>query len=322
MNTLLQRMKNLTREEIFILVVVLVCVILFIWLIIDFFTTPSKIEEPASQPQTPVPPSAPDYVEYPPPSEAPPTPSGGVSIVPSDFVRPTGGVSITGGGAAPPSVVMPSGGRSSGKGIPRPPIRSDLSIKDRWVAAHNFYRRMHCAPDVTWDTNAENLAKQWSQILISRNDFNHPSGGERSKYLPNMGQNLASFWSSQSGASNKPPEDVVADWYEEVIFPNVVGFDSRRSLAQQQQLIEQTVKQQRGGDCPGIEYIYGKDSCNPGSWYGHFTQVVWKGTNKIGCGEASGPNQGGVQHISTCNYLPPGNYAGRYTQNVLPKNCK
>ncbi|KAI1292867.1 Pathogenesis-related protein 1A [Halotydeus destructor] len=46
---------------------------------------------------------------------------------------------------------------------------------------------------------------------------------------------------------------------------------------------------------------------------GTFTQVVWKATDKVGCGQASN-GQGRVYVV--CNYSPPGNYRGRYGQNV------
>jgi uncharacterized protein YkwD len=48
---------------------------------------------------------------------------------------------------------------------------------------------------------------------------------------------------------------------------------------------------------------------------GHFTQVVWKGTEELGCGKAQS-SSGGVYVV--CNYSPPGNYKGRFQENVPP----
>ncbi|MCL5998483.1 MAG: CAP family protein [Chloroflexi bacterium] len=42
--------------------------------------------------------------------------------------------------------------------------------------------------------------------------------------------------------------------------------------------------------------------------FGHFTQVVWKATTKVGCGVAR-DNAGQV--VWVCNYNPPGNYVGQ-----------
>lgn len=47
---------------------------------------------------------------------------------------------------------------------------------------------------------------------------------------------------------------------------------------------------------------------------GHFTQVVWKSSTKLGCGKAKGAK--GLYVV--CNYNPPGNYIGQFLQNVLP----
>jgi uncharacterized protein YkwD len=41
---------------------------------------------------------------------------------------------------------------------------------------------------------------------------------------------------------------------------------------------------------------------------GHFTQVVWQATTKLGCGTASCPGGG---EIWVCNYDPPGNVMGQ-----------
>ncbi|RNA32892.1 Golgi-associated plant pathogenesis-related 1-like [Brachionus plicatilis] len=48
---------------------------------------------------------------------------------------------------------------------------------------------------------------------------------------------------------------------------------------------------------------------------GHFTQVVWKSSTKLGCGISI--NDG--KTFGVCNYTPPGNYIGQFAQNVLPK---
>ncbi len=50
---------------------------------------------------------------------------------------------------------------------------------------------------------------------------------------------------------------------------------------------------------------------------GHFTQVVWKSTTRLGCGIASGRFQGFNGRYVVCRYTPPGNYLGQFPQNVL-----
>ena len=93
------------------------------------------------------------------------------------------------------------------------------------------------------------------------------------------------------------------------------------------------------------ENIYwgGGDSANLGSaavqdWYseikdydytkpvssnatGHFTQVVWKGSTKVGCGAAPGPATiDGTKYDGfyvVCQYAPAGNVKGQFADNVL-----
>ena len=48
---------------------------------------------------------------------------------------------------------------------------------------------------------------------------------------------------------------------------------------------------------------------------GHFTQLVWKGSNEIGCGAAC--NNDNICYV-TCNYYPPGNIIGEFQDNVFP----
>lgn len=93
----------------------------------------------------------------------------------------------------------------------------------------------------------------------------------------------------------------------------------------------------------GENIYWGGDSANLGSaavqdWYseikdydynkpvfssatGHFTQVVWKGSTKVGCGAAPGPATiEGTKYDGfyvVCQYAPAGNVEGQFADNVL-----
>ncbi|OVA16316.1 Allergen V5/Tpx-1-related [Macleaya cordata] len=49
------------------------------------------------------------------------------------------------------------------------------------------------------------------------------------------------------------------------------------------------------------------NTCN-GQQCGHYTQIAWRGTKKLGCASVTCYNGRGV--FITCNYDPPGNYYG------------
>ena len=51
------------------------------------------------------------------------------------------------------------------------------------------------------------------------------------------------------------------------------------------------------------------DCSTTGNWedVGHYTQMVWRNTNEVGCGIASG---NGMDYL-VCQYRPPGNYMGQ-----------
>lgn len=51
---------------------------------------------------------------------------------------------------------------------------------------------------------------------------------------------------------------------------------------------------------------------------GHFTQVVWRATERVGCGTSVCKGK----QIWVCNYDPPGNMEKQYKENVLPATCK
>ena len=55
------------------------------------------------------------------------------------------------------------------------------------------------------------------------------------------------------------------------------------------------------------DYNYNKNKCKPGKMCGHYTQIVWKSTQRVGCAkiECDGYD------IWVCNYDPPGNWVGQ-----------
>ncbi len=51
---------------------------------------------------------------------------------------------------------------------------------------------------------------------------------------------------------------------------------------------------------------------------GHFTQLVWVGTQRIGCASV----ECGGGELWVCNYDPPGNMEGDFDRNVRREGCK
>jgi pathogenesis-related protein 1 len=63
-------------------------------------------------------------------------------------------------------------------------------------------------------------------------------------------------------------------------------------------------------------YNYASNSCAAGKDCGHYTQVVWRNTTRLGCGVTScttgSPFSGFPSwELWVCNYAPPGNFAGQ-----------
>ena len=68
--------------------------------------------------------------------------------------------------------------------------------------------------------------------------------------------------------------------------------------------------------------------CNPGYTFnpppsgmgggtGHFTQIVWKTSVKLGVGMAEGMKDGMKCFYTVARYREPGNWGGKFGENVL-----
>lgn len=56
------------------------------------------------------------------------------------------------------------------------------------------------------------------------------------------------------------------------------------------------------------DYDYDTITCAPGKACGHYTQIVWADSIRLGCAWA----QCDPWHVWVCNYDPPGNYVGSH----------
>ncbi|MFB1483442.1 CAP domain-containing protein [Corallococcus sp. RDP092CA] len=64
------------------------------------------------------------------------------------------------------------------------------------------------------------------------------------------------------------------------------------------------------------DYDYSKNTCKAGEQCGHYTQVVWRNTRRLGCATKRCTVNSPFSGASTwdfwvCNYAPPGNYVGQ-----------
>jgi pathogenesis-related protein 1 len=56
----------------------------------------------------------------------------------------------------------------------------------------------------------------------------------------------------------------------------------------------------------GYDYDYRLNACRGGNKCGHYTQVVWRDTRRVGCAVA----RSSTREVWVCNYSPPGNVRG------------
>ncbi|NWX91437.1 PI16 inhibitor, partial [Nothoprocta ornata] len=82
-------------------------------------------------------------------------------------------------------------------------------------------------------------------------------------------------------------------------------------------------------DWNGEEKFYNltTTTCAPGQMCGHYTQVVWASTHRIGCGVKFCAKIDGIEtedmYLLVCNYYPPGNMKGRkpYKEGASCSQC-
>lgn len=147
--------------------------------------------------------------------------------------------------------------------------------RDAIVSAHNKWRAQVGVGELSYSMELEASAQAWANNLKQSNHCQMRHSKPDGRY----GENL--YWASA-----------------------VVWSDGRREL--------QKVTPEIPVDSWGSEktdYSYSSNSCMPGKMCGHYTQMVWKTSTKVGCAYAVCEDSD--EQVWVCQYEPAGNWVGR-----------
>lgn len=140
------------------------------------------------------------------------------------------------------------------------------------TALHNQVRATVDVPPLTWDPELAQIAQSWADQCI---DQEQPTG----LIDHNPGRNDAypdyvgeNIYGTSQAAT---PQDAVSSWASEAQY-----------------------------------YDHDSNTCASALGCGHYTQIVWRTTTKLGCGISSCPGLAFGNAI-VCNYAPGGNIGGQ-----------
>jgi uncharacterized protein YkwD len=150
------------------------------------------------------------------------------------------------------------------------------------LAVHNSERAAVGVPPLVWSDSLAASAQTWAEYQARTGDWRHATDAEKGG---SYGENL----SKESG-----------HWFG---IPIPQGSFSTESL-QQGWVNEKTLY--NGGPVDSTNYLI----------FGHYTQIVWRGTTQIGCAtaitqEGVPPGAVGETVYLVCRYSPPGNQFGQ-----------
>lgn len=153
------------------------------------------------------------------------------------------------------------------------------------VEAHNQARRdVNAMPplgDLVWSDDLAAVAQDWADTITSTQcgSISHRPNGD-------YGENIAATQAFGGSMDPFSGPEAVDFWVAEL-------------------------------DCYTYGTIAGSEGCDQGcisdlnsNGCGHYTQVVWRDTEAVGCGYSSCQNGNSLFEVIVCNYDPPGNFVG------------
>ncbi len=142
------------------------------------------------------------------------------------------------------------------------------------LAAHNKWRAEVGVAPLSYSMELEASAQAWANNLKRTNHCQMRHSKPGGKYGENLYWASATIWSDGRRELQRiAPEFPVDSWGEEK-----------------------------------ADYDHATNKCIPGKVCGHYTQVVWKGTQKVGCAYAVCEDS--KEQIWVCQYQPAGNWVG------------
>jgi len=144
--------------------------------------------------------------------------------------------------------------------------------------AHNAMRCMHGVPPMVWDATIAANAQAWADA----GQYGHSPYAFRNLATGYVGENLAWGYPTRTG------QDSVEGWYSEIEFTDGTPSSCEDTTA-----------------------------AGAGEAICHYTQVVWKASTKLGCGQGRAPYMGDEGDFWVCQYGPGGNYQGEFDAQVL-----
>ncbi len=167
---------------------------------------------------------------------------------------------------------------------------------DEILEAHNEWRALHRVAPLSWSDELAQYAQAWAETLVTR----HPG----------------LLLHSEDGNGVRPEAHRLGygGWGENLYWGSAIRMSDGRREAKRD-LPARHVVDSWGNEAESYDFATGLCSPQAPEGCGHFTQIVWKETTRVGCGRAFGAD--GAQ-VWACSYDPPGNYAGEFELNVLP----
>ena len=177
-------------------------------------------------------------------------------------------------------------------------IDIEVSIEQKIVNRHNLYRNLDFHDsNLTWDEILADHAQQWAdylathytQALADAGQSPHASHfNEDSHGLPYLGEGENIAWAS---AGLKYIRDEAVD----ITVAHSADVDGEFGA------VDMWANEK-------ADYDYASNSGN-GNTVGHYTQVVWQKTTKVGCAKAHSTTDYPGDHV-VCRYYIPGNMTG------------